>query len=76
MHRLSISLFVSKVTYINLRFHLSAFPTAAVKKSFLKGKKTSPLTLPEGGMVELLVKGAKNLTAVKSGGYSDPFVKG
>uniref|UniRef100_A0A669DQW2 Synaptotagmin-like protein 5 n=1 Tax=Oreochromis niloticus TaxID=8128 RepID=A0A669DQW2_ORENI len=54
-------------------------PTAdqvQVKKSFLKGKKTSPLTLPEGGMVELLVKGAKNLTAVKSGGYSDPFVKG
>lgn len=27
-------------------------------------------------MVELLIKGAKNLTAVKSGGTSDPFVKG
>ncbi|XP_054871262.1 synaptotagmin-like protein 5 isoform X2 [Amphiprion ocellaris] len=47
-----------------------------VKKSFLKGKKTSSFTLPKGGMVELLVKGAKNLTAVKSGGSSDPFVKG
>ncbi|XP_034429474.1 synaptotagmin-like protein 5 isoform X4 [Hippoglossus hippoglossus] len=47
-----------------------------VKKGFLKGKKTSSFTLPQGGMVELLVKGAKNLTAVKSGGTSDPFVKG
>ncbi|XP_075870651.1 synaptotagmin-like protein 5 isoform X1 [Nelusetta ayraudi] len=47
-----------------------------VKKGFLKGKKTSTFTLPEGGMVELLIKGAKNLTAVKSGGTSDPFVKG
>ncbi|KAM6934383.1 synaptotagmin-like protein 5 isoform 2-T2 [Xenentodon cancila] len=47
-----------------------------VKKSFLKGKKTSSFTLPKGGMVELLVKGAKNLTAVKSGGTSDSFVKG
>uniref|UniRef100_A0A3B5MP18 Synaptotagmin-like protein 5 n=1 Tax=Xiphophorus couchianus TaxID=32473 RepID=A0A3B5MP18_9TELE len=47
-----------------------------IHKSFLKGKKTSSFTLPKGGMVELLVKGAKNLTAVKSGGTSDPFVKG
>ncbi|XP_017265841.1 synaptotagmin-like protein 5 isoform X3 [Kryptolebias marmoratus] len=47
-----------------------------VKKSFLKSKKRSSFTLPKGGMVELLVKGAKNLTAVKSGGTSDPFVKG
>uniref|UniRef100_A0A8D3E3C6 Synaptotagmin-like protein 5 n=1 Tax=Scophthalmus maximus TaxID=52904 RepID=A0A8D3E3C6_SCOMX len=47
-----------------------------VKKGFLKSKKTSSFTLPKGGMVELLVKGAKNLTAVKSGGTSDPFVKG
>lgn len=52
---------------------LALFP---VKKSFLKGKKTSTFTLPEGGMVELLIKGAKNLTSVKSGGASDPFVKG
>ncbi|TMS06846.1 Synaptotagmin-like protein 5 [Larimichthys crocea] len=37
-----------------------------VKKGFLKSKKTSSFTLPKGGMVELLVKGAKNLTAVKS----------
>ncbi|XP_053185198.1 synaptotagmin-like protein 5 isoform X1 [Scomber japonicus] len=47
-----------------------------VKKGFLKSKKTSSFTLPKGGMVELLVKGAKNLTAVKSGGTSDSFVKG
>ncbi|XP_037542116.1 synaptotagmin-like protein 5 [Nematolebias whitei] len=47
-----------------------------VKKSFLKSKKRSSITLPKGGMVELLVKGAKNLTAVKSGGSSDTFVKG
>ncbi|XP_032385059.1 synaptotagmin-like protein 5 isoform X1 [Etheostoma spectabile] len=47
-----------------------------VKKGFLKSKKKSSFTLPKGGMVELLVKGAKNLTAVKSGGTSDPFVKG
>uniref|UniRef100_A0A8C7I5J2 Synaptotagmin-like protein 5 n=1 Tax=Oncorhynchus kisutch TaxID=8019 RepID=A0A8C7I5J2_ONCKI len=46
-----------------------------VKKGFLKGKKTS-IKLPQGGMVELLVKEAKNLTSVKSGGTSDPFVKG
>uniref|UniRef100_A0A8C9R297 Synaptotagmin-like protein 5 n=1 Tax=Scleropages formosus TaxID=113540 RepID=A0A8C9R297_SCLFO len=45
------------------------------KKSFLKGKKTS-IKLPKGGMVELLIKEAKNLTAVKSGGTSDTFVKG
>ncbi|XP_026073780.1 synaptotagmin-like protein 5 isoform X2 [Carassius auratus] len=45
-----------------------------VKKGFLKGKKKT-ITLPKGGMVELLVKEAKSLTAVK-GGSSDPFVKG
>ncbi|XP_051565585.1 synaptotagmin-like protein 5 [Myxocyprinus asiaticus] len=45
-----------------------------VKKGFLKGKKKT-ITLPNGGMVELLVKEAKNLTAVK-GGSSDSFVKG
>ncbi|XP_026150625.1 synaptotagmin-like protein 5 isoform X1 [Mastacembelus armatus] len=47
-----------------------------VKKGFLKAKKMSSFTPPKGGMVELLIKGAKNLTAVKSGGTSDPFVKG
>uniref|UniRef100_A0A9J7ZVS1 Synaptotagmin-like protein 5 n=1 Tax=Cyprinus carpio carpio TaxID=630221 RepID=A0A9J7ZVS1_CYPCA len=45
-----------------------------VKKGFLKGKKKTN-TLPKGGMVELLVKEAKSLTAVK-GGSCDPFVKG
>ncbi|XP_011606296.2 synaptotagmin-like protein 5 isoform X3 [Takifugu rubripes] len=47
-----------------------------VSKGFLKGRKASSFSLPKGGMVELLIKGAKNLTAVKSGGTSDPFVKG
>ncbi|XP_077584900.1 synaptotagmin-like protein 5 isoform X2 [Stigmatopora nigra] len=47
-----------------------------VKKGFLKAKKKSTFTPPRGGMVELLVKGASNLTGVKSGGTSDPFVKG
>ncbi|KAK2839941.1 hypothetical protein Q5P01_013681 [Channa striata] len=56
--------------------HMLPVDQVQVKKSFLKGKKTSTFTLPKGGMVELLVKGAKNLTAVKSGGTSDPFVKG
>ncbi|XP_067372668.1 synaptotagmin-like protein 5 isoform X2 [Channa argus] len=56
--------------------HMLPVDQVQVKKSFLKGKKTSTFTLPKGGMVELLVKGAKNLTAVKSGGASDPFVKG
>lgn len=45
-------------------------------KGFLKGRKAGSFSLPKGGMVELLIKGAKNLTAVKSGGTSDPFVKG
>ncbi|KAJ8255953.1 hypothetical protein COCON_G00198170 [Conger conger] len=44
------------------------------KKGFLKGKKS--FKLPKGGMVELLVREAKNLTAVKFGGTSDTFVKG
>lgn len=32
--------------------------------------------MPSGGILEVLVKEAKNLTAVKSGGTSDTFVKG
>ncbi|KAJ8252747.1 hypothetical protein GJAV_G00205120 [Gymnothorax javanicus] len=44
------------------------------KKGFLKGKKS--FVLPKGGMVELLIRDAKNLTAVKFGGTSDSFVKG
>lgn len=51
-------------------------PPTSVNKGFLKGRKASSFSLPKGGMVELLIKGAKNLTAVKSGGTSDPFVKG
>ncbi|XP_074066708.1 synaptotagmin-like protein 5 [Macrotis lagotis] len=44
------------------------------KKSFKRGKKGP--SLPSGGLLEVLIKEAKNLTAVKSGGTSDTFVKG
>ncbi|KAM6978263.1 synaptotagmin-like protein 5 isoform 2-T3 [Tautogolabrus adspersus] len=62
--------------YIPGEKNLMPVDEVPVKKGFLKSKKATNFTLPEGGMVELLVKGAKNLTAVKSGGTSDPFVKG
>ncbi|XP_051783064.1 synaptotagmin-like protein 5 isoform X2 [Erpetoichthys calabaricus] len=56
----------------NLTLPLEQFPT---KKSFIRRKKgNSPL--PKGGLVEVVIKEAKNLTAVKSGGTSDSFVKG
>ncbi|XP_075630426.1 synaptotagmin-like protein 5 isoform X2 [Balearica regulorum gibbericeps] len=45
------------------------------KKSFKKGKKRDS-HMPSGGILEVLIKEAKNLTAVKSGGTSDTFVKG
>ncbi|XP_053164036.1 synaptotagmin-like protein 5 isoform X2 [Hemicordylus capensis] len=45
------------------------------KKSSKKGKKAKS-QLPSGGILEVVVKEAKNLTAVKSGGSSDTFVKG
>ncbi|KAM6283879.1 synaptotagmin-like protein 5 isoform 3-T6 [Spheniscus humboldti] len=45
------------------------------KKSFKKGKK-GDFRMPSGGILEVLIKEAKNLTAVKSGGTSDTFVKG
>ncbi|NXC08199.1 SYTL5 protein, partial [Orthonyx spaldingii] len=45
------------------------------KKSFRKGKKGDS-HVPSGGILEVLIKEAKNLTAVKSGGTSDTFVKG
>uniref|UniRef100_A0A8D0GF81 Synaptotagmin-like protein 5 n=1 Tax=Sphenodon punctatus TaxID=8508 RepID=A0A8D0GF81_SPHPU len=45
------------------------------KKSSKKGKKAGS-QLPSGGILEVLIKEAKNLTAVKSGGTSDTFVKG
>ncbi|RXN00173.1 Synaptotagmin-like protein 5 [Acipenser ruthenus] len=56
----------------NLTLPLEQFQA---KKSFLKGKKGNT-QLPTGGMVEVQIKEAKNLTAVKSGGTSDAFVKG
>ncbi|XP_064008005.1 synaptotagmin-like protein 5 isoform X4 [Pogoniulus pusillus] len=45
------------------------------KKSFKKGRKGDS-HMPSGGILEVLIKEAKNLTAVKSGGTSDTFVKG
>ncbi|XP_072270680.1 synaptotagmin-like protein 5 [Pyxicephalus adspersus] len=48
-------------------------PVSIAKKSFRKSKK---IQMPTGGIVEVLIKEAKNLTAVKSGGNSDTFVKG
>ncbi|XP_063811636.1 synaptotagmin-like protein 5 isoform X2 [Pseudophryne corroboree] len=48
-------------------------PVTTGKKSFRKSKK---VPMPTGGILEVLVKEAKNLTAVKSGGTSDTFVKG
>ncbi|KAK1169776.1 synaptotagmin-like protein 5 isoform X2 [Acipenser oxyrinchus oxyrinchus] len=56
----------------NLTLPLEQFQA---KKSFLKGKKGNT-QLPTGGVVEVQIKEAKNLTAVKSGGTSDAFVKG
>ncbi|XP_022363726.1 synaptotagmin-like protein 5 isoform X2 [Enhydra lutris kenyoni] len=45
------------------------------KKTFKRGKKKeSPVIF--GGILEVFIKEAKNLTAVKSGGTSDSFVKG
>lgn len=45
------------------------------KKSSKKGKKLNP-QVASGGILEVVIKEAKNLTAVKSGGTSDTFVKG
>ncbi|XP_050188004.1 synaptotagmin-like protein 5 isoform X4 [Myiozetetes cayanensis] len=56
----------------NLMFPLGQFQG---KKSFKKGKKGDS-HVPSGGILEVLIKEAKNLTAVKSGGTSDTFVKG
>lgn len=44
------------------------------KKTFKRGKKEPPAL--SGGILEVFIKEAKNLTAVKSGGTSDSFVKG
>ncbi|XP_058040430.1 synaptotagmin-like protein 5 isoform X2 [Ahaetulla prasina] len=45
------------------------------KKSSKKEKK-SISQVPSGGILEIVIKEAKNLMAVKSGGTSDTFVKG
>ncbi|KAJ1118925.1 hypothetical protein NDU88_007112 [Pleurodeles waltl] len=46
------------------------------KKSFKKSLKKASSPLSSGGVLEVHIKEAKNLTAVKSGGTSDTFVKG
>uniref|UniRef100_A0A670YUP1 Synaptotagmin-like protein 5 n=1 Tax=Pseudonaja textilis TaxID=8673 RepID=A0A670YUP1_PSETE len=45
------------------------------KKSSKKEKKSTSQA-PSGGILEIVIKEAKNLMAVKSGGTSDTFVKG
>ncbi|XP_038658079.1 synaptotagmin-like protein 5 isoform X3 [Scyliorhinus canicula] len=45
------------------------------KRSFIGGKKSSA-PASSGGVLEVLIKEAKNLTAVRTGGVSDTFVKG
>ncbi|NP_848016.1 synaptotagmin-like protein 5 [Rattus norvegicus] len=45
------------------------------KKIFKKGKKKESPAI-SGGILEVFIKEAKNLTAVKAGGTSDSFVKG
>ncbi|XP_004690001.1 PREDICTED: synaptotagmin-like protein 5 isoform X2 [Condylura cristata] len=45
------------------------------KKAFKSGKKKESPVI-SGGILEVFIKEAKNLTAVKSGGTSDSFVKG
>ncbi|XP_075813716.1 synaptotagmin-like protein 5 isoform X2 [Microtus pennsylvanicus] len=45
------------------------------KKTFKKGKKKESPVI-SGGILEVFIKEAKNLTAVKSGGTSDSFVQG
>lgn len=45
------------------------------KKTFKRGKKKESPVI-SGGILEVFIKDAKNLTAVKSGGTSDSFVKG
>ncbi|XP_037678441.1 synaptotagmin-like protein 5 isoform X3 [Choloepus didactylus] len=45
------------------------------KKTSKKGKKKESPVI-SGGVLEVFIKEAKNLTAVKSGGTSDSFVKG
>lgn len=42
------------------------------KKKFRKGKSE----VGGKGQLHVLIKEARNLTAVRSGGFSDPFVKG
>lgn len=56
--------------------HLNIPPgQGKARRSFIKGKKGSTQTL-NGGVVEVLIKEARNLTAVRTGGTSDTFVKG
>ncbi|KAG8450534.1 hypothetical protein GDO86_002979 [Hymenochirus boettgeri] len=49
-------------------------PITAEKKSFRKTKKS--IKVPSGGLLDVLIKEAKNLSAMKSSSSSDTFVKG
>uniref|UniRef100_A0A8C6X2J3 Synaptotagmin-like protein 5 n=1 Tax=Naja naja TaxID=35670 RepID=A0A8C6X2J3_NAJNA len=46
------------------------------KRILSKKEKKSTSQVPSGGILEIVIKEAKNLMAVKSGGTSDTFVKG
>nr|XP_036857417.1 synaptotagmin-like protein 5 isoform X3 [Manis javanica] len=59
----------------NQALPLGQLQADAGKKTFKRGmRKELPVT--SGGILEVFIKEAKNLTAVKSGGTSDSFVKG
>lgn len=66
----------SPLSLFHFSFSLCFILTAdAGKKTFKRGmRKELPVT--SGGILEVFIKEAKNLTAVKSGGTSDSFVKG
>ncbi|XP_048192516.1 synaptotagmin-like protein 5 isoform X1 [Perognathus longimembris pacificus] len=59
----------------NLMLPLGQLQVDTGKKPFKKGKKKEAPVIA-GGILEVFIKEAKNLTAVKSGGTSDSFVKG
>ncbi|XP_032330281.1 synaptotagmin-like protein 5 isoform X4 [Camelus ferus] len=59
----------------NLTLPLGQLQADAGKKTFKRGKKKESPVI-SGGILEVFIKEAKNLTAVKSGGTSDSFVKG
>ena len=51
-------------------------PADKVKVTEFKGKSPRKETGPGKGQLHVVVKEARNLTAVRSNGFSDPFCKG